>query len=301
MSRPLDVAENEITPQVQIAHWGKRLREIREANNISLAEVVAELRLESRLVQQIENEEQGALPEAPFVKGYLRNYARMLGVDAAPILEAYGQVCGADAPGLTQVSRVRELTSRSVAPRSTTWIIVAVLVVSVLVWWWSQLLSFKNSAEEAAAPEVSAPVQEQSAPVAAVDGATGEAVFELALPVQAPQPQPPQPQQPGTPAAATAALPAQAAAPVVAAQPVKGTITLKLTQESWIDISDASGARLFMDMAKGGTTQTVTGQPPFKVMLGNSPAVTLEYNGAPYDHQAYAKKGIARFMLGAAE
>lgn len=300
MSRPLDVPENEVTPQVQSAHWGKRLREIREANNISLAEVVAELRLESRLVQQIENEEQGELPEAPFVKGYLRNYARMLGVDAAPILEAYGQVCGADAPGLTQVNRVRELTSRSAAPRSTTWIIVAVLVVSVLVWWWSQLLSFKNGAEEPVAPEIEAPMQEQVAPVSAVDGATGEAVIELALPQQQPQAQP-LVQQPAAPAAVTAALPAQASAAAVAAQPVNATITLKLSQESWIDISDASGARLFMDMAKGGTTQTVTGLPPFKVMLGNSPAVALEYNGAPYDHQAHAKKGIARFTLGAAE
>lgn len=299
MSSPLEVAGNEMEQQVQGAGWGKRLREIREANNISLEEVVAELRLEPKLLQQIEAEDIDQLPSAPFVKGYLRNYARMLNVDAAPILESYGQVCGADAPGLTNVSRVRELTSRDTAPRSTTWIIVAVLIVSVLVWWWSQIVSFKNSAEEAAV----VPEQEQSEPVAMADVASGNAMIELALPDQPAQ----QPQQPDATAATTTAVTAVAPEQKPESKPEpkpesrQATITLKFSQDSWVDISDATGAHLFMDLAKADNSRTVTGQPPFNVLLGNSPAVTIEYNGSPYDHRVHASKGIARFTLGAAE
>ena len=305
MSMPLITAESETEQQMPGAHWGKRLREIRESRNIGIEAVSAELRLEIKLLQQIENEEQEQLPEAPFVKGYLRNYARMLNVDAAPLLEAYGRVCGADAPGLTKVSRVRELTSKSVAPRSTTWIIVAVLVVSVLVWWWSQMLSFKKSAEEAAVPvsELGAEATPVQQGATLTQGGNGVAVIELALPAQ-PQSQSqsqsqPQAQQPLATAAAAPAATEAAPASTTAAKPA--TITLKFSQESWVDITDATGARLFMDLAKANESRTVTGVAPFKVMLGNAPAVTIEYNGAPYDHKAYDKKGIARFTLGAAE
>jgi cytoskeleton protein RodZ len=295
MSKTLITAESETAEQMPGEHWGKRLREIRESRNIGVEAVAAELRLETKLVQQIENEELEQLPEAPFVKGYLRNYARMLNVDAAPFLAAYSLVCGADAPGLTNVSRVRELTSKSVAPRSTTWIIVAVLVISVLVWWWSQILTFKKSTEETVVP---APTSEQqSAPVAVTEGSNGEAVIELALPEQ---PQSPQQQPAATTGAASATNGTAATTATTAAAPKPNTITLKFSGESWVEISDVSGARLLMDMIKANDSRTVTGAAPFKVLLGNSPAVAIEYNGAPYDHSAYNKKGIARFTLGAA-
>ena len=297
MSKPLITAESETEGQMPGEHWGKRLRDIRESREIGLEAVAAELRLEIKLLQQLESEELQQLPSAPFVKGYLRNYARMLNVDATPILEAYSRVCGADAPGLTNVSRVRELTSKSVAPRSTTWIIVGGLVICVFIWWWSQIVSFKKTADEAAAPvAVSEPISEQqSAPAVMPEGGNGEAVVELALPEQ-PQPQlQSQPQQP----APAAAAPATKGVATAASKP--NTITLKFSQDSWVDITDATGARLFMDMAKANESRTVTGVAPFKVMLGNAPAVTVEYNGAPYDHKAYDKQGIARFTLGAAE
>lgn len=53
-----------------------------------------------------------------------------------------------------------------------------------------------------------------------------------------------------------------------------------------------------MDIAKAGQTKTVEGEAPFKVLLGNAPGVTLEYNGEVYDHAKYNRKGVARFTLG---
>ncbi len=287
MSNPLDVTEKGIEQPTEDARWGKYLREVREANNISVTEVIAELRFELKLLQQIETEDLANLPPAPFVKGYLRNYARMLNVDVTPVLAAYSKVCGADAPGLTNVSRVRELSSSDTAPRSTTWVIVAVLVISIVVWWWSQIETFKNTAEEVVVPES---VQSETVDMA---GATnGDGMMELALPELAP-----------SPSSETDSTVVVATIPTVAtaAESNLGTITLKFTQDSWVDITDAKGERLFVDLAKADTTRAVSGQPPFKVLLGNSLAVKIEYNSAPFDHHSYENKGIARFTLGSAE
>lgn len=303
MNGSVQEADREMDEQVQVEEssaWGKRLREIREANNISLEEVVAALRLEPKLIQQIEDEDLEQLPNAPFVKGYLRGYCRMLNIDSAPILEAYGKVCGEDAPGLTKVTHVRELTSKDAAPRSATWIVVGVLIVSVLVWWWSQLISIKKSGDEAATAE-----QQQAAPAVTAEGAADSGVIELALPEQPQQQALPQAQPQSQTQSSGATASAPAAAPAVEetkqAETKQATITMKFNQESWVDITDATGARLFMDLAKAGTSRTVTGVPPFNVLLGNAPAVLIEYNGAPYNHYAHATQGIARFTLGAAQ
>ncbi len=300
MNRPVDELDREIELPAQSAHWGKRLAEIRETNNISVGAVAAELRLEIKMIQQIEAEDLEQLPNAPFVKGYLRHYARMLDVDAGPILDAYSQVCGADAPGLTKVNRLHESTSKDAAPRSTTWIIVAVVVISVAVWWWTQLLSFKKSSEEEVVSE-----QAQGAPVTPVDGsdsgnsASGGGV-ELTLPQLQSQPQVlAEPiQQTGSTAVVAASVAATATSTPTATQ---ATIVLKFSQESWVDIADATGARLFVDLAKADSSRTVTGQPPFNVLLGNSAAVTIEYNGGLYDQRVHNSMGVARFALGTAE
>ncbi len=299
MNRPVDELDREIEQPAQSAHWGRRLAEIRQANNITVSAVAAELRLEIKMVQQIEAEDLEQLPNAPFVKGYLRHYARMLDVDAAPILDAYSQVCGADAPGLTKVNRLHESTSKDAAPRSTTWIIVAVVVISVVVWWWTQLLSFKKTTEEVAIAEQA---RNASAILPESDGSNtnGAGGFELTLP----QPQS-SPQESAAPAQQAEPVATVAPAVTASATPLptatQATIVLKFSQESWVDITDATGARLFVDLAKADSSRTVTGQPPFKVLLGNSAAVTIEYNGSSYDQRAHNSMGIARFTLGTAE
>ncbi len=292
--------ESDMEQSAQSGAWGKRLAAIREKNGVTVSAVAAELRLEPKMVELIEAEDLDQLPTAPFVKGYLRHYARMMDVDVTPILEAYGRVCGVDAPGLTKINRLYESTSKDAAPRSTTWIIVAVIVVSLAAWWWTQLITFKNAPEEEAVVELSEAVPATAMDTVPVDnGATvsGEEGGELLLPqlqgsVETPAAVSPTPES-------VAVIKTEVATPLAAAG--TSTITLKFTQESWVDITDATGARLFVDLAKSNSSQTVTGKPPFNVLLGNSEGVAIEYNSKPYDQRPHNSKGVSRFTLGAAD
>lgn len=299
MNKPVE-QESDIEQSEQSGAWGKRLAAIREKNGVTVSAVAAELRLEPKMVELIEAEDLDQLPTAPFVKGYLRHYARMMDVDVTPILEAYGRVCGADAPGLTKINRLYESTSKDAAPRSTTWIIVAVIVVSLAAWWWTQLITFKNAPEEEAVVELSEAVPATAMDTVPVDNGAavnGEAGVELLLPqlqgsVETPAAVSPAPES-------VAVVKTEVATPLVVAG--TSTITLKFTQESWVDIADATGARLFVDLAKSNSSQIVTGKPPFNVLLGNSEGVAIEYNGKPYDQRPHNSKGVSRFTLGAAD
>jgi len=56
---------------------------------------------------------------------------------------------------------------------------------------------------------------------------------------------------------------------------------LNFTAASWVDVADASGHRLLHGLIAPGTTRSLNGVPPLRVVLGNSPAVALRFNGQP--------------------
>jgi cytoskeleton protein RodZ len=120
--------------------------------------------------------------------------------------------------------------------------------------------------------------------------------------VTSPRPTPPAPAKAKTsaPAAApmrtsaanptrTAAASAASAPPVVSAAEApaappprpknQSQITLRYSADSWTEVYDSTGARLFYDVGAANSVQTVVGTPPLRVVLGNASGVSVEYNG----------------------
>lgn len=278
----IDAQQPESPEREAAPPWGERLRETRIRRGLSIDEVSNRLLLEVSLIEAIEAEECERLPGSSFVKGYLRNYAKLLELDPEPLVAAYRQVCGNEEPALTQVTKIKDISSRDAAPRYARWIVIVVLAVSFAVWWWSEML---------------APVD--------MDAPTPSFGPEIGAPL--PPDMPAAPQLPAAPAIEAeqpsaeltadgqqGAIEAEAAPP----EPMLDTLRLSFAEDSWVEIEDARGERLFMDLARAGQTKTLEGDAPFKILLGNAPAVTVEYNGEVYEHAAHNRKGVARFTLG---
>jgi cytoskeletal protein RodZ len=68
---------------------GHILREARETKGYTLAEVQQETRISTRFLEALEDGEYDRLPTAVHVRGFLRNYARFLGLDPEPLLNRY--------------------------------------------------------------------------------------------------------------------------------------------------------------------------------------------------------------------
>ncbi len=79
------------------------------------------------------------------------------------------------------------------------------------------------------------------------------------------------------PAAGAAATAIPAAAPPRAKN--QSQVTLRYSADSWTEVYDASGSRLFYDVGAANSVQTVVGTPPLRVVLGNASGVSVEYNG----------------------
>jgi len=95
------------------------------------------------------------------------------------------------------------------------------------------------------------------------------------------------------PAAATAEAARREEAP---ARPT--SLRLELTSESWIEVYDSRGERLFYDIASAGSVQSIEGRPPLRVVLGNAAAVVVQVNGQSRAIPANAVDGEgARFVV----
>ena len=79
-----------------------------------------------------------------------------------------------------------------------------------------------------------------------------------------------------------------------------GELTLKFSSDSWAEVYDASGQRLFYDVGAAASAHTVRGPAPLRVILGNASGVAVEYNGRPaLIPAAVQPDGSARFVINA--
>jgi cytoskeleton protein RodZ len=259
------------------ASFGRALAAAREARGLSQADVASHLRLHLRQVKAIEQEDLSALPEGPFVRGYVRSFARLVDLPAEPLLSLLNarlkptDPLRAGSGGGVAVSPLQQAPREPMSGRMVVGGAVAALVMFAAFGWWTM-----RSDEQKRA---SAPLEPPPASVAT-------------------------PAQPSAPseesqAATTAASAAEAA---TSAQPAAVTsdtaLRLSFRDRSWVEIRQADGTVLLSQSNAPGSAQTIEGVPPYTLVIGNASKVDLEFRGKPVDLAASASRDdVARLRL----
>lgn len=309
--------EHELTAARVAPGAGVMLRKARETAGLSCAEVASRTRLEVKVVEALEREDYGSLAAAAFVKGYIRSIARELNVDPAPILAQYAQQTHEEDPALADFSSRSPVQITSTSPLiRTISIAIALAVLALTALWWQRNYRDTTQSPEALAelaagtarvradPGIPLPyawtvVEHSTSPLGPVNSwrhqTDGSAPPPLDLP---PRPDELAAADAGTPAEPVAAPGDPAATAAVAAVSATGELVLIGNGESWLEVSDVAGKRLFFGMLKPGQQIGVTGTPPYDLVIGNAPAVDARFRGAAVDVRGHAVNGVARFSLG---
>ena len=117
---------------------GAHLRKVREETNMTVDKVAAALLLDTATVEALEADAYDRLPAPTFIRGYLRGYARVLGLPSGPILDMYNRQ-GFEPPPLTSdVTESKQAHTSDAVVRLVTYAVAAVLLVLVGLWWHSQ-------------------------------------------------------------------------------------------------------------------------------------------------------------------
>lgn len=267
---------------------GVRLRAARERAGLSLIQAGKKLHLDPKVLEALENEQFEFLGAPVYVRGHMRRYAELVGEDPTELQATYsGSLRVAPAPDLTHAPHAAlGLDPRRIAGP----LLVAAggLALTATVWWVAS--GFPLPASMRAPPPVAA--QSSPPPPAPVPATTAPA-SPVEAPLRTPAPDPvaqPTPRANVPPARPTEVQPApqtaaqpvrQADAPPSSAPSVAREVELRLTlnADSWVEVYDARGERLYYDVATANSVQTLSGRAPLRVTLGNAPGVAVAVNG----------------------
>jgi hypothetical protein len=89
-----------------------------------------------------------------------------------------------------------------------------------------------------------------------------------------------------------------AAPPRPAPLPGSDVLAIALATESWVEIYDRGGGRLFYSLAQEGSEIVVQGAGPMRVLLGDVEGAVVAYNGEPYDLSRYQGRSVVHFTVG---
>jgi cytoskeleton protein RodZ len=272
---------------------GQILKQAREKAGLTVEDAAAQLRISSNQVRALESGDSGALPISVFARGFVRNYAKLLKINAQPLLQAYSPQLAE--PGKEQI--IPPSKNITVGRERRTWLLYALASIALIIalgGWVAYMDYFASRGEKevpATPPEVPAPAAAEVQPGEALNAAQ----IEMAVPV-AETNQPPMPEV-LPPPAVIAPSPA-AAAPVVAA-PVtaKSTIRLVFSEPSWVGVRDGEGKDIFNKTVPAGDSAVIDGVPPLKVTIGNAKGVQATFNDKPVDLAPHTAANVTRMVL----
>jgi len=224
---------------------GDEFRVAREARGLSLSDVAEHLHIRSTYLQAIEEEDWSVIGAPVYIRGFIRTYARFLGIDSEHVIEAFNQTVPSAAP-TKQWSGGSTLAAPGAGRKPSILLLAAGVVALALVAYvgysYYQL-------RMTAAP--------QPTSTAAIPIADGSATPESSLPPASATPITP----PGPP------------------RPVRPVLGIKLTQLSWLRVN-VDGNLVLEGEFPPGTVRDFKGKH-VKLLVGNGGGVEVTAPGQP--------------------
>ena len=239
---------------------GAVLRQAREAAGLSVEQVATQLHMTVRAVANLESDDWTSLGAPVFVRGQLRSYSRLLGVDLEPLLDQTAQTTVAPS---TLVSHAHTPGYRRYAEHLGRRAIYGAITAAIVVPVWLGTRPHLNGNVAVQSLDVPATAETSTQPA---DGAVRKRIPVVA---------------------SIAPLPAQS-------QPA---LSLSFKGESWFRAVAPDGRAIEEGVLSAGQTRTYAIGEVGQVVLGNVDAVDVKRAGTAVDLEPFSRANVARFTL----
>ena len=300
-------AEIEVDPAEKTQSIGQILQAARLAQVMSVQDVARQLRLTERQVTAIEEDDHSKFPSQTFLRGFIRNYAKLVREDT----EEFSQLLRQTFPLISTQAISYPVDGTPFTPDhkqsrgNIIIVLVAVLVSLLLVYEVYRSGGDDNQADanidngtiaetriefETEVEQVPNDDQNQLSSVISSNGSKFNSLSEEGETERQDSDSLDRKQQ-------------VKVVPEVENKPVKkeGEHALRFifNEDSWVEVKDAEGKRVLSQIGPGNTEKTVYGKPPFSLTIGNAANVQLVYNAKTVDLMPYTSKhgGVARLSL----
>lgn len=257
---------------------GERLRSAREARGLAIEQVAARLRLMNRQVAAMESGDFAALGQPVFARGFVRNYAKLLGLDAEEIAAQMRVEHAPESPPKTEFSPLPAARRWRSAWLLGGLVLLAVIAIPLALYGW---LTSGNGPDADKAEEP-----------AAIPDQSGALVPQEKLQAGVPS----LPVVPHQATAALSAVPATAASAV----PMGSGVSLRFSADARVDIRDAQGRQIVHGLYHSGQEIDLKRGFPLHFVIENAGQVSVSYAGHAIDLRPFTSTNVARFGMTAA-
>jgi len=281
---------------------GAALLKERRRQGLSLGDISRQLKLSVRQVEALERDDYAGYKGPVFIHGFIRNYAKLLGLDPEPLIRATDSMLN---PPVVPAAVPREMEPsqpvRVGQRKNRLWPAIA------LVFLFGIALSVYFGGRRApdavrSAPTVAAGDKPAPASKIATETKTGASTKARSEPK-------PEVEPPAKPAAKPEAKseaktesverrsPIETGAAVAAEPAGRVTVRMIFEQDSWVEIKDRTGNTIFGQLNPAGSRRSVSGEPPLSVVVGNAAGVRLFQGDKSIDLAPHTRVDVARLTL----
>ncbi|MBE0485104.1 RodZ domain-containing protein [Marinobacter sp.] len=286
--------------QAATVRVGEQLRLGRERLGLELSAIAAEQHLRPSVIQAIENGDYSKVDSELFLKGYVRAYARQIGLDADSVIADLDRELEPARQQREREQQANPLVSIERAKRrkrQLAKILAILLVIAVgaylIVGYLAEQevgsdlapMSGTESASDLVVPEESQPSirpeqEDQMTGSVTSDGVVDpETVTADALPDDA-RPEDLSADQQPVMIQSSEPVPEPEPEQVVAAEVTEGRLQMTFSDDCWVQVTDAGGNRLVSSRRRSGDLLDVTGEAPLRVVIGAVSAVeSIQFQG----------------------
>lgn len=255
----------------RMAALGEEFRTAREARGLTLSDVAEQIHIRSVYLGAIETEDWSSIGAPVYVRGFIRTYARFLGLDAESAVARFGQLIPSEPVSRTTTAATTDRNRSGGGPSLP--LIVGILIAVVLLGFVGyEYWEYTTAATPpvAASPAAShSPGAVAAGPSPAATSAPTAAATTLAVSTPAPD---------ASPGASPAASPSPtpAASPTVAPA-ARHKLAVRFTQTSWLRVS-VDGTTKLEGIFPAGTIKSFAGKSA-NVRVGNAGGVDFTVDG----------------------
>lgn len=315
---------------------GTILSAAREKLGIELADLAEQIRVPVNVLEAIEKDRVPKnLPET-FIRGYIRSYAKKVGVAESEVLTAIKTTAAFEMPEMSkqEMQSFSKRTKKQAFERRlklVSWIILSVLVFALILWWYQdsnntdiaplaggnenntvvvaqeveQVDNIASSMDESNDADLVNSFNTNAAQTDAIQDDEIEPAIEATPADDLTTVAANESSQENTDAAAPMELTAAQTALLADVGEVDEEGFMKVEMlfenECWVEVYDINEERIAVGNKPAGYRMTLNAQGPFSVLLGNPVGVTIWVDGKKFDTNRYPRNRVARFELDAAE
>lgn len=291
---------------------GSLLARARKQQNKSIEQIAEELNLSVSQIRTIELDQTDGLPEPTYVRGYIRAYAKLLGLEPEVVLQNYLNEDWQKFTNLNDMPRGIGSAERG----SKKWFSVGKLVllglialIAVALWYGGVFDSIVGQPQQDQAALDVGSSNAQASLVVAADSSRGDEVSPTTDGAALAEPE----RGSAAEAEVSVAQESESEADIPQSSDVaqedsdgpqegessldENVLLMNFSETSWVDIRDADDTRLAYKSYAAGERLEVREAGELRVFIGNAAGVSVQLNQADFDISQYREGVYAKFVL----